>query len=93
MQHYKASHANLFFSLFFFLFPFNIVYMFERDACPHGSLIRVGRVEIWRKVGETNVSLSLYLSFSSVSTGREEERATPFCQTTAALGDGGRMVS
>lgn len=36
-------------------FIFN-VYIVKKDACVCGPVIRVGRVEAWRKVGGTDVS-------------------------------------
>lgn len=35
----------------------NIVYIVERNVHPYGSLIRMGRVKVRRKVGGTNVSI------------------------------------
>lgn len=47
------------------------------------SLIRVGRVEVWRKVGGTN----FLFFFLLVSIGQKEEGTTPFCQTKSAVKD------
>lgn len=44
------------------------------------------RVQVYRKVGETNVSV---FSFFSVSTGRERGRRPLLDCQTPALGDGG----
>lgn len=48
---------------------FNIVYIVERDPCPYGSLIRVGKVKVWSKVGWTNV----LIFFSPLHGGKGRE--------------------
>lgn len=57
----------LHFTLFLkFYFTSNIISIVEKNVCPLGPLIRVGRVMVWRKEGGTNVS---YFFFASLSAG------------------------
>lgn len=62
------SLPNLRNNLFYFIF--NIVYIAERDTHPCGSPISMGKVEVWKNVGGTNISFF----FSAVSSRREGER-------------------
>lgn len=56
-------------------FILNVVYLAERDLCPCGCLIRVGRVQAWRKVCGTNVSI---LFLSCVHRGGEKGKGLIF---------------
>lgn len=73
--------------IFKFTFIVNIIYMVERDACPHGSPVRIGRVETQRKMGGTHVSIFVFLlclgdSFSWVGI---QEGTIPCSQTASSL--------
>lgn len=53
------------------------------------SLIRVSRVEVWRKVGKTNISIF----FSPVFTGRVGKEVIPCCRTISVPRDEGRSFA
>lgn len=76
--------AAILFLLLIFNFVLNSAYIVERGTHPCGPLIKVGKVEVWKKVGRTNVS---DLCFSCELRG-----TTPRCQTTSALKDEGRHL-
>lgn len=61
--------------------------MIGRNACPCGPLIRVGKVEVWKKVGALN-----FFFFSCVHKEGEGEKADPCFQTTSALRDLGMVI-
>lgn len=56
---------------------FNVDYIFERDAYPCGPLIRVRRGEVWKKVGEANISVLFCSFYSPVSEGGVEKERRP----------------
>lgn len=71
-----------------FKFYFCNVYIAVEDVCPCGPVIKVGRVEVWRKVDETVASIFFFLLLP-VSWGmkrREGERAIPGSPTALASG-------
>lgn len=41
-------------------FIFNVVCMAERGACLYEPSVKVGRIEVWKKVGGTNVSFFFF---------------------------------
>lgn len=55
----------------YFYFIFNIVCIVKRNACPSGPLNRVGRVEVWRQVGEKNVFSSFFFSSPVCMAGED----------------------
>lgn len=55
------------FTYLIFNFIFSIVHIFEWDVCPCEPQIKVGRVEVWRKIGRINI-LTFFL-FLCVSRG------------------------
>lgn len=65
---------------------FKIVCIVERDILPCRSLLRVSRVDVWRLLIGTNVSVF----FSSCVCSGEREGSTPCCQTTLAPMDRGQ---
>lgn len=55
-----------------FKFYFCNVYIAVEDVCPCGPVIKVGRVEVWRKVDE--MVASIFFSFASRILGNEKKR-------------------
>lgn len=57
------------FNIFIIFVSFGSVYI-VKDACSYGPLIRVRRVEEWRKAGKTTVfSLLLFIYLGKIARG------------------------
>lgn len=69
-------------------FYFNVVNIVEKDVCPCRPLIKVGRVEVWRKKSRTNVSNFFHVScICGGVEGSKGEGIAHCCQTTSVPGD------